>query len=314
MSNAVLTTTAQIDPAVQLFYDRTLLEQENPQFVHDIGADTKRRPTPNPNGGTQLKLRRYDRLARATTPLTEGVTPVGKQLSKNDILVTPQQYGDYITFTDVVSMTVEDATLTVAAQELGFQRQDTFDILMRDILLSTASSTTASTGGTVLNKTDIDGVVQTLLGRNAMFFTSTVVASTGVGTSPIRPSFWAIMHTDLIDDLEAVTNFRSTSEYGMQGGIHEAEWGATGNVRWLQTTQADQDGDSDTFYECLIFGRHAYGMVEIQGGDVKNIVKVAGSAGTNDPLNQRNTSGWKSWFGARILNDSWIHKLLVTNG
>ncbi len=54
-------------------------------------------------------------------------------------------------------------------------------------------------------------------------------------------------------------------------------------------------------YGCMMFGRDAYGRVELSGGAMEMIVKPKGSAGTADPLNQRSTVGWKASHAARIL-------------
>ena len=54
-------------------------------------------------------------------------------------------------------------------------------------------------------------------------------------------------------------------------------------------------------YGCIMFGRDAYGRVELSGGAMEMIVKSKGSAGTADPLNQRSTVGWKAAHAAAIL-------------
>lgn len=54
-------------------------------------------------------------------------------------------------------------------------------------------------------------------------------------------------------------------------------------------------------YGCIMFGRDAYGRVELSGGAMEMIVKAKGSAGTADPLNQRSTVGWKAAHAAAIL-------------
>lgn len=54
-------------------------------------------------------------------------------------------------------------------------------------------------------------------------------------------------------------------------------------------------------YGCMMFGRDAYGRVELSGGAMEMIVKAKGSAGTADPLNQRSTVGWKAAHAAAIL-------------
>jgi len=56
-------------------------------------------------------------------------------------------------------------------------------------------------------------------------------------TAPVRPAFWGYLDTDLLDDLEAVSNFLHSSQYPGDGkDVLDAEWGATGNVRWLYTS------------------------------------------------------------------------------
>lgn len=69
--------------------------------------------------------------------------------------------------------------------------------------------------------------------------------------------------------------------------------------------------DGMTINGTLVFGKDAYGVVDIEGeGTVKNIIKPKGSAGTTDPLDQRWTSGWKvEGFAAAILQPAWIVRI-----
>ena len=68
-------TTTATGMAVEMktFYDRTLIENAEPELVHDQWAQTRDIPQ---NGGKTIELRKYDQLPKALTPLTEGVTPV----------------------------------------------------------------------------------------------------------------------------------------------------------------------------------------------------------------------------------------------
>lgn len=60
-------------------------------------------------------------------------------------------------------------------------------------------------------------------------------------------------------------------------------------------------------YTTLVFGRDAYGIVPLNGGSARTIIHRAGGPG--DPLNQRNTVGWK-WAGTSvILNDEWMVRI-----
>jgi len=315
-----LTTTTQVDPGVAVFYDRVLLKRALPELVHDRFA--QKSPIPS-NGGTTIKFRRYSSLTPAMTPLSEGQTPPGQKMAKTDLQATASQYGDFIHITDVVDLTVEDRSLTIAAELLGEQIGLTFDTVTRNVLAATASASNASGGTngdapTEITQDDIDYVVTILLGGNAKFITNMVKASTGVGTEPVRQAFWSIFHTDITSDIENCRDFTPVNKYAQQNDVQPAEWGSTKNVRWLMTTNAYKTSLDSSLsanrYFLPIIGRDAYGTVDITGGNMQNIVKDFGSGGTTDPLNQRATSGWKAWFVARILNDAFIHILKVTKG
>ena len=306
---ANLTTTTQVDSGIEVYYDRTLLQTARSKRVHALFAQTRNLPA---GSSTTIKFRRYAQLSTATTPITEGVTPNGSRLSKTDLLATADQYGDFVHITDVVDLTVEDPVLTVAAEELSDQMYRTMDELTRDVMLACAQTATCSNGSptaTLLNKLDIDARVQVLLGNDTSMLVPQINASTGIGTSSVRESFWAIAHTDLINDLELVSGFVHKSDYAQQTGVLEAEWGSTGNVRWLVSTLA-QPGPTN--YSTMILGKDAYGTINL-GGNAKNYREGFGSAGTADPLHQRATSGWKAWYITKILNESFLSALVCTN-
>lgn len=305
-----LTTTTQIDPGTSPFYDRLLLERAVPYFHHLKFADVKNLPK---GESDSIKWRRYSSLTVATAPLDEGITPAGQQLAKADIEARVAQYGDFVHLTDIVDLVNQDPIITETTELQGEQMGETFDNLTRDYFAANASQTTCSNGsptGTFLNAVDILGVAQTLLGNSARMITRVLTAGTGQGTSPVRMAFWAIIDTDLINDLEACSGYLNPSQYPTQGDVQEGEWGTVSNVRFLQTPIGYVSAGT---YNIPIIGQHAYGTVNLDGNNARNIVKALGSGGTSDPLDQRMTIGWKAMFAVRILNDNFMHQLLCTN-
>jgi N4-gp56 family major capsid protein len=306
-----LTTTTQVPPAVGIFYERTLLKENRPKYIYNRFAQ---KYSIGAKSGTTIKWRRYSRYAPATTPLTEGITPNGHKQSRVDLLATASQYGDFAIVTDVVDLTVEDPNITIEVDLQADQQNNTNDVLTRDILVNAASSLTCSNGdptATLLNKTDIDTARGTLRGNDADYIGNMIAAGTGQGTAPIRQAFFGMAHVDLEDDLEDVSGFKQVTNYAAQRGVDVSEYGSTGNIRWLTTTQGATSGSN---YLNPIIAKNAYGVVDISGGNMKSIVKGMGSAGTGDPLDQRATVGWKMWQIARILNDANILVLICTNG
>lgn len=208
--------------------------------------------------------------------------------------------------------------LNESARLLAQNMAQTMDEVTRDVLASTSSVLQCSNGSngetpTELTKEDIDGAVKTLLGNDADMISEVVTASTGLGTTPIRPAFWGYLDTDLLDDLEAVSNFVNTSNYAQQGTVLDAEWGATGNVRWLYTSVGSVSSATPAVYNNFIVGKEAYALVHLRSETGDFYIKPLGSAGAADPLNQRGSVGWQHPFVARILNDAFMINLMSTH-
>jgi len=315
-----MTTTSIITPAVNAYFNKLLLVRNKPKLVHGLFADRETLPA---GVGKTIVWRRFAQLATATTEVLEGITPPGKYLSKQDIRATVAQYMDFIHITDVLEFTCENRILNVGVSELNDQMFRTEDELIRNVMVSTASSLTASHGdptATLLNETDIDTVANTLQDNDAQPVTPLIKASTGQGTAPVLPSYWAIMNTALNKDLKKVPGFMNTAEYAQQGTVLEAERGCVNEVRFLASSVAHKEGSATeafpatagSYYYIPVVARHAYGVVSLEKANAKLIIHPRGSAGAADPGDQRQTAAWKFMSVCRILNDNNIIVLKVT--
>lgn len=313
------TTLTQVPAGIQAFYDKNLLMRSVAYFVHDKFGQARSLPT---KSSETIKFRRYSNLAAATTPLTEGVTPSGSQLAVTDITASVIQYGDFVTLTDKIQMHVEDNVVKEATDILGDQAGLTLDTVWRDAIIPNLANSSiytvagASTTEGALVAADIitakalDVAILSLKNNLAKKFTSVISGSTAVGTSPIRAAYMAIVHPDVVYDLESITGFKHTSEYASQGDIMEGEVGSYKDIRFIETTQAyiNTDGGSGTVdtYHTAVFGQEAYGVVSVRGKQKMDVyVKPLGSGGTSDPIDQRSTVGWKASTVAKILNDAY---------
>jgi N4-gp56 family major capsid protein len=313
--SANITTVAVLPPAVRDYYDRLLLMTAYPTLIHTKFA--QKRQLPRKMGDT-IVFRRYQRLATVPVPLVDGVTPPGAPLSATDIKARVDFYGNYVMITNQVELTVEDRVLNESARLLAQNLGQTMDEVTRDVLASTSSVLLSSNGSngqtpTELNKLDIDIAVKTLLGNEAEMISQVVTGIDAFGTAPIRPAFWGYMDTDLLDDLEQVSNFQPTSSYPSQQTVLEAEWGATGNVRWLYTSVGSVSSAATPVYNNFIIGKEAYAVVHLGSESGEFYIEPLGSAGSADPLHQRGTVGWQHPFVSRILNDAFMLNLMATH-
>ena len=320
------TTLTQVPPGVQAFYDRNLLTRAKPNEVH--GRFGQKRPIAKRNGN-QIKFRRYSALTAATTPLTEGTTPSGSSLAVTDVTATLAQYGDFVTLSDMVDMTNQDAVVTETTDVLGDQAGLTIDQIRRDVLV--AGTNVAYANGVAarvnvnvkLSTADLDKAIRYLKNQNAKYIKEGIPASDGVGTGAVRKSFVAVCHPDTEYDLEGLTGFRAVSDYPSQEMLLEDEIGSYKNIRFVSSTNCKifagggaagttvykNDGANFDVYATMIFAADAYGICPLSGEAMKTYVKSLGSAGTADPLDQRSTVGWKATTTTKILNEAWMIRL-----
>lgn len=325
----MLNTLANIPPGTQAFYDRNLLVRAVPADVH--GRFGQLRPIAKRNGN-QIKFRRYESLPVNTTPLTEGVTPSGSQLTVTDIISTLQEFGDFVTISDLVDFTNQDPVLTEAGEVLGEQGGTTVDITRASVLC--AGTNVIFQNGVVRTavNTPIDSIslrtaIRTLARQNTKFMRMMIMATTGISTAPVRKAYMSIIRADTEAELEQVTGYLPISEYSSAMRAEEDEVGAFRNIRFFASENAiiflDAGGAAGLMisnlgvnadvYCTLVLGANAYGVVPLSGEAMRNIVKPLGSAGTADPLNQRATSGWKAITTTQILNDNFMTRIEHAN-
>ena len=311
-------TGNDLSPEMKSYYDRRLLDYAGANLVHDQFG--QKRPIPA-NGGKTIEFRAFSPLAKATTPLTEGVTPSGNQLDVKAITATVSQYGDFIVQSDVLELTAVDNTILEATKLLGRQAGVTLDTVTRNVLLGGtnvmyAPKRNASTGAetAVTSRAGLDTTAVLTVD-----LVEQVVAELRAQNAPtINGDYIGIIHPYTAYDLMRDPDWRDPHKYADTTNLYEGEIGKIGGVRFVQSTEAKiwrdstcpaQSGATPAYYAVfasLFFGDGAYGTTEVEGGGLQTIVKQKGSAGTADPLDQRSSVGWKALKTAEILLPSYL--------
>ena len=281
------------------FYDMTLLDEAQAALVHDQFA--QKRPIPM-NGGKTIEFRKFASLPKATTPLTEGVTPDGKSLNVTAVTATVAQYGDYITQSDVLELTSIDNTIVEATKILGRQAGLTLDTITRNVLQSGTNVTYCpkSNGDEVTSRTGLDTTCQ----LTVKVVQQVVAKLKGQNAPTINGKYVAIIHPYVAYSLMRDPEWIDAHKYAQPDNLFTGEIGEIAGVRFVETTEAKvyQGGVFGT----LIMGANAYGVTEITGGGLQTIIKQKGSAGTADPLDQRSSIGWKAIKTAELLIPNYL--------
>ena len=306
-----LNTTATMSKEMKTFYEKRLIDQAEPRLVHDQFADYY--PVPQ-NGGKTIEFRKYDSLPKASTPLTEGVTPNGQALNVTTITSDLHQYGGWTPLTDVLQMTAIDNNVVQATRVLASQAGRTMDSITRDVLA----------GGTNViyaPKLAADGTETAVASRKALDKTCTLTpklffqAAAQLGAmnaDPIGDSYIAIIHPYAAYDLKTSKEFIEVHKYADPDTMFRGEIGKLGNIRFIETSEAKIWKDSTcpdglAVFGTLVLGAHAYGVTELEGGGLEHIVKQLGYG--DDPLNQRASVGWKGMRAAERLVEQYMVRI-----
>lgn len=290
---------------MKTFYDMTLLDEAQAQLVHDQFG--QKRPIPKGSGKT-IEFRKFSSLPKATTPLTEGVTPDGKRLDVTAVTATVNQYGDFITQSDVLELTALDNTILEATKILGKQAGVTLDTITRDIInagdnVSYAAKVSAAGETKVESRNDLD----TSCILTVKEIMKAVAKLRGQNAPTIGGKYVAIVHPYVAYQLMRDPEWIDSHKYAQPGNLYEGEIGEIAGVRFVQTTEAKiWKPSTHAIFSTLIMGDGAYGVTEVTGGGLQTIVKQKGSAGTADPLDQRSSVGWKAIKTAELLLPQYI--------
>lgn len=107
-----ITTSTVLPAPVQQSFSMKLLSVPVPNLIHKLPAMKKSMPR---NGGTTLRMRRYNPLATALVPLgNTGVTPPSQQLTAVDIDAKIDFYGTYLQINEQVTLQSQDPRQIVA--------------------------------------------------------------------------------------------------------------------------------------------------------------------------------------------------------
>lgn len=311
-----ITTTSSLPAPVQQSFSYKLLSVPVPNMIHKIPAMRKNMPR---NGGTTLRMRRYNPLNTAMVPLgNSGVTPPPQNLTAVDIDAKISFYGTYVILNEQVTLQNQDPVLNECAARLGVSLRQTEDQLTRDMLASTASFINC-TGGfdgdnpTEITLADVQTVVRALLNNNAYTIMDVIEGQDKFGTAPVRNAYFALCSTNLTGNLENVKNFIHNSQYPSPMNALNSEWGAVGNLRFLVSSIGSVSPNSSALgndvYNIFCVGMEAYACIEQDGYSASFIYRPPIYDG---PLALNASVGYKFAEVPRITNDLWVINLRAT--
>ena len=287
----------------QIFYDKTLISRALPKLVHDQYG----RKSPIPAGsGITINWRKFEAIADSETALTEGTPGAAVNPSVSSVTATIAQYGQFAYVSDLLEDQAIDRVTTELTANFGEAMGKSRDIIVRDVLVAGSTLQYASTSGSLggvgsgmlLNTAEIREAVATLRVNNA---------------DPIEDElFIGIIHPntqrDLLADSTLLTAWNGAYPRSESNNFAKGTIGDVLGVRFVVTSNAAKGASlgmsgADVYY-ALSMGKGYYAVTELSAEQARTYIKPKGSAGTEDPIDQKSSIGYKFAMAAARLDEN----------
>lgn len=290
MTSTMNTGTGANSTKPNAYYDKLMLQLLVQTDFHHAKL-AQQRPMPKRTGDT-INFRKITKLTPSLTPVTEGITPEPLNGQVIAISASTDQYAEWMSFTDMVDVTMVDPVVKEYTVELARAMREKLDLLAREELNN--GSNVFYAGGKADRATLAAGDIPTIqdLRKIVLSMKKNFVKPAAQGKYVVLASQSVVF--DLMDD----PKFEKAYEIGRNNDpFLKGEIADIYGMKFVELENAKTFDGAGTggvnVHSTLVLGRQAYGITKINGEGVQTFVKPLGSAGTKDPINQEQTIGTK---------------------
>lgn len=298
------TNTDALKVEDKVFYDTNTLDFYRERAVY---AQLGKKQVLPANAGRSVEVRKFDTLPDADK-LQEAVIPEGKVLSASAITMPIDQYGLYVTISDVLDMHAIDDVIVQATERVAYSASLTNEKLVRGILMSNGNvlyadimnadesyaSTPTTRGELVAGKAKVANLTPKMVNK------AVTILKKGNAPTLAGGKYVAVIHPSVAEDLRESKAWNEAHKYAATTEIFNGEIGELHGVRFVESNLAPVvDNGGTAVYLTMFFGADAFAVVDPVGAGMETIIKGREQAG--GPLNQFSTVGAKFSMGAGIL-------------
>lgn len=304
MASAINTSTNTAQSIKNRFYKETFLSRAESNLVHkQLGQLNVQIPAGQGGFGTGVVYwTRFVNLPVVSAGQGEGVPTTAVQMTAVNVTGSTAQYDAAVSISDILKYSSFGDMMKQATELLGYNAGVSIDTIVRDAI---------SGGLTIRNATGVASFTAIPVTGTLSVTELRKAARTLQRNDAIKPDggFWiSVIHPDALYDLQADTTtggWTTANTYREETrGLLTGEAGKLSGIRFLESSNAKVVGSgivaSASVYETQILGKEAFGVTNLQ--DLQIIMHGFGSGGISDPTDKVATAGWKTTFGAAVLN------------
>lgn len=243
-------------------------------------------------------------LAINTTTLTEGAAPTPKALSITTVDITPAQYGDLVSITDLAKRFSPFDISSVATERITRQARESIDKVSRDVI---AAGGTAFYADAVANRAAL-GAANKLDAVDLRRLRATMFKNK---IPPFSDGYYRLMvSSEQGFDLRSDTStggWIDVNKYATPETLLKGELGRMEGFRIMEVVNAPTFASTVTVHAAVAVGDlRGWGAGDLQS---LRIYHVPAGGDHQDPLAQEELVGWKVAFGVAVLNSTFYYRV-----
>jgi N4-gp56 family major capsid protein len=295
------TTTTTLAADLQTYFSKRLLDINAKDQVLQTAAYKENIPS---NASKTISFTQYSRLSVPGAVLTEGTTPTDTTVSNAAVTAVVDQWGAFVTLTDIAELTVKHPVVGELEMLLGEQANETIETQINTVLVA---GTTVQYADAVANRAALGAA-------NVMDTAELQKALKTLRVNGARPvsngNFVLFVDPSVEQDLLADSTFKTAAQFGNVAKTGESYSGGAVLGTWFgievrRSNVIPTIASTTTVHTSYLVGRNAYAMTTLQ--NLETYVEAPG--GNADPLHQRRTIGWKVAFKSVILNQNFMVRI-----
>lgn len=255
-------------------------------------------------GHNELTFVAVPDLAINTTTLTEGAAPTPKALSITTVDITPAQYGDLVSITDLAKRFSPFDISSVATERITRQARESIDKVSRDVI---AAGGTAFYADAVANRAAL-GAANKLDAVDLRRLRATMFKNK---IPPFSDGYYRLMvSSEQGFDLRSDTStggWIDVNKYATPETLLKGELGRMEGFRIMEVVNAPTFASTVTVHAAVAVGDlRGWGAGDLQS---LRIYHVPAGGDHQDPLAQEELVGWKVAFGVAVLNSTFYYRV-----
>lgn len=266
--------------------------------------------------------------------LQEGVTPAARTISYQDVQVTLQQFGVLMKISSKAEVMSEDDVPKDMSKLVGEHMGSIEELISYGVVrggtnVVYANGAARASVNTAITLGKLRQAARQLENAHAMKVTEKLAAGVNYDTHPIEPGYLVFVHTDMMADVRNLTGFTPCVEYGSQKKVHDREFGAVEDFRFISSpyfkpfliaggtvtagaflSNGGTSGTTADVYPLMVVAQDAWGQVALKGmGAIQPIYLPAKTITHANPMGMFGYVGANFWKNAIRLNENWMVRL-----